>query len=158
MLHRLLAATLVMGGAVALFTHSAQAQSVDIPFTVSVGAICSFQQPTPGVLGLVNGGNSLLASSTTGTLGDVLVQCTAPAAIAVSAPVQTSGPSFTPTSCTSAILTEGAILASNSSCAGTSSSAQIDGTRTLNVGMRIDSGSPIPAGDYAYNVTLTVVP
>jgi hypothetical protein len=159
MLRRLFASVLVMGSAVVLSALSANAQSVNVPFTASVGANCTFGTPTPGVLVLVEGSIALVADPTKGTLGSVSLQCTAPANITVSAPIKISGPVFNPSGCAASIfLAGGSVLAFNDSCDGTGTPAQVSGTNTLNIAMGVSSQSVIPPGDYAYNVTLTIVP
>jgi hypothetical protein len=160
MLRRLVASTLVMGSAVALSTPSANAQSVNVPFSGTMPSNCTFGTPTPGVL-VPDGSAALVANLTKGTLGSVSLQCTSPANITVSAPIQTSGPgiSLPPGGCVAAILRPGgAILASNTSCGGTGIPVQVSGTNNLTVVMSVASDRPIPPGDYAYNVTLTIAP
>jgi hypothetical protein len=158
MLRCLFASVLVMGSAVVLSALSANAQSVNVPFSGTMPTNCTFGTPTPGVL-VPDGSAALVAGIARGTLGSVSLQCTAPANITVSAPIQTSGPAFTPTDCEAEILLAGGSdLALNLSCTGTSTPAQVSGTNTLNVGMRVRSDRPIPPGDYAYNVTLTIAP
>jgi hypothetical protein len=159
MLRRLFASVLVMGSAVALSTPSANAQSVNVPFTASVGANCTFGTPTPGTLVLFSNRSTLIADPTYGTPGRVTLQCSAPANITLSAPNQTGGPNFTPIDCQTYISLEAlAPIAINQSCAGTATPGPIRGTNTLNVSMRVTSGNAIAPGDYAYNVTLSIVP
>jgi hypothetical protein len=160
MLRRLLTSALVLGGAVVLFAPSANAQSVNVPFTASVGAVCAFDPPTPGTLVFVpnsgSGNPALVANSTTGTRGSVGFNCSAPANFTASAPIQTSGSAISPTLCVTTI--SGGATNSLSSCVGISAPAAISGSGILNVAMRVESTSVIPPGDYAYNVTLTIVP
>jgi hypothetical protein len=158
MLRRLFASVIVLGSAVVLSAPSANAQSVNVPFTVSVGAVCSFNPPTTGTL-VLSGANVLVANSSTGTRGSVGFNCSAPANIIVGAPIQTAGPALTPTICSSTIsITGTGTLSQSNSCNGSGSPGAINGSNTLTVSMRVESPSAISPGDYAYNVALTIVP
>jgi hypothetical protein len=66
MLRNLFASVLIMGSAVVLSAPDAKAQSVDLTFSGTLGANCTFSAPTPGVLNFINGnsiGNSPLFGS-----------------------------------------------------------------------------------------------
>jgi hypothetical protein len=159
MLRSLLVSALVAGSAIVLSAPDVNAQSVNVPFTASVGANCTFGTPTPGRLVLFSNQHTLIADPTYGTPGRVTLQCSAPANITVSAPNQTGGPNFTPTDCQTYISLEaGGPVTINQSCAVTATPGPIRGTNTLNVSMRVSSPNVIAPGDYAYNVTLSIVP
>jgi hypothetical protein len=168
MLNRLLASTLILGNAVVLSAPSTYAQTTDIPFSGTVEATgCTFGTPTAGRLipDLPVNPTALVGhDQTSGASGSVTVFCVGFANITMSAPVQVSGPSFSPTSCTTFLRYSPSLAFSQStpvldygSCGGTSPSTSNAGG-TYWVGMRVSNNSGIPSGTYNYKVTLTIVP
>lgn len=159
MLRHLFACVLIVGGAVTLNTTSIQAQTVNLPFSGTMPTNCTFGTPIPGVLA-PNGTNRLTTDS--GSRGSVTLNCLAPANITITAPIQTGGLSFSPTSCTAEFYTVGdqraGTLLRFQSCSGTSPAKPINGSQTLSVGMSVMANSGIPPGEYSYNVTLTITP
>ncbi|MGB3694559.1 MAG: hypothetical protein WA865_20910 [Spirulinaceae cyanobacterium] len=153
----LLAATLSIAGTTALVTQ-ATAQSIDVPFTGVVQGRCSFNNLIPGVM--VSdfpgpGSNKLDTRAPGGSSGAVTVVCNQPADLIVGSPIQTAGPG-----------TAGFVEVDVQSSNGGGSSPGLGGQSLflppgqsqLSVDMRVDSPAPLPAGNYGYNVSLTVVP
>jgi hypothetical protein len=159
MLRRLLTSALVLGSAVTFIAPSANAQSVNVPFSGTMTANCTFGNPAPGILFPV-GTTTLAANASAGAR--VSLNCSAPANITISAPLQTSGTTLSPTNC-SADFTSNAGVAGGPaiafpSCVGTSAPTSISGLSSLRVGMSVTDTNGIPPGDYSYNVTLTLTP
>jgi hypothetical protein len=164
MLTRLVVPAFIVGSAVALITPSVNAQSVNLQFrgTMPPPSInCTFGTPDSDIL--VPEGRTTLTS--TGAVR-VTLRCLAPATITLSAPIQTSGPSFSPDSCRVAMNQQnpafpGPTGFAYTSCTGTSPPTPVANTvstGTLVVSMTVASTSGIPVGDYAYNVTVSIVP
>jgi hypothetical protein len=155
MLRRLLASALFLGSAIALIPSSANAQTVNVPFSGAVLSNCTFGTPVPGTLSL--SGTTLSSSSTP---GNVPFTCTAPANITFSAPIQTGGPAFTPSACLTNVGTLGSPTTGLNTCTGTSTPSAITTTGPNNaiVGMSVTSPNALATGTYTYNVTLTITP
>lgn len=158
----LLTAALVLAGSVAMAPKT-MAESIDVPFSATVGGACTFGPVTPGVLALGDGpvpnSTDILSANSPngGIMGKVSVTCNQPARLTVSEPVQTAGPTFTP-------MASGAVvIAPNGDTNSFPGSAPLDlngnGILTpLEVDMFVDKGSPLESGTYNYKVTLTVTP
>ncbi|MDJ0677542.1 MAG: hypothetical protein QNJ36_19535 [Calothrix sp. MO_167.B42] len=154
----LLTAALVLVGSVAMAPKT-MAESIDVPFSGIVGGGCTFGPVTSGVLIVADGASSTstaITSISPGVGGQVSVTCNQPARLTVSQPVQTAGPTLNP------VISNGFV---NSPTGGTDSSGgnpmalNADGNPTpLEVGMFVENDSPLQAGIYNYNVTLTIVP
>ncbi|TAF11331.1 MAG: hypothetical protein EAZ77_00675 [Nostocales cyanobacterium] len=164
----LLAAALVVAGSVAI-APKAMAQSVDVPFSGTVGGACTFSSVTPGVLGVfgpVGTPTSLYASSFSGpggpgmgSPGQVSVACNQPASLTVSLPVQTAGPAFIPMMLNADVNSPQGSTYNTTGGSGSPIPLLSDSTNIpLKIGMMADKGSVLEAGNYAYTVTLTVVP
>lgn len=142
---------------VAAFASNTFAQTVNVPFNGTVGAVCSFGQPTPGTLGLntPTSPTALAGGYSGGVFGQVSVSCNQPARVSISKPVQTAGPSFTPV--TSAAMISSSFGSTDSNGAPPLSLSS-SGTVPLKIDMIVDKGSPLAAGNYSYVTTLTIVP
>jgi hypothetical protein len=152
----LLTAALILVGSVALAPKT-MAQTVDIPFTGTVGGACNFDQVTPGSLGMNQPSNptGLAGGFPGGAFGKVSVTCNAPSQLTVSKPMQTGGPTFTPMF--SDAFVNSSVGSTNTT--GTSPLMLPVGSPTmLDVDMFVDKGSPLTPGTYDYKVTLTVTP
>ncbi|MFH7030088.1 MAG: hypothetical protein ACHBN1_33200 [Heteroscytonema crispum UTEX LB 1556] len=119
--------------------------------------LCSFSQPTPGML--ATEGNPLptkLVSSSEagGSPTKIDVICNQPVNLTVSAPIQIAGPQFTPVSAVATVTT----LSGNSTKFGDAPLALPAGTTALSINFSIDKGRSLRAGNYSYTVKFTVVP
>ncbi|NBD16989.1 MAG: hypothetical protein GVY04_12855 [Cyanobacteria bacterium] len=171
MFQRTLTLTLISSlliGTTGLFASRANAQSVDVPFEVTVPEDCTITGN--------NGPYSLTASSgvlTGDTSGnDLIVNCnTTTAQLTLSAPVEgTVATSITSVSnlTSTASLTGGAPAQANLASDGTANTtlynpATIGQDITVQVGMTADfatdgSYSEVPAGSYNYTVDVTLTP
>jgi hypothetical protein len=164
MLRSLLVSALVAGSAIVLSAPNVNAQSVNMPFTGTIAATgCTFGTPTTGTLAPTPNVNPTTLSGfpPIGTQSSVRMDCTAPPNMTISAPIQTSGPTFTPTSCTVELLVPRFRVVERirfESCAGTNAPTLIDNTGDLVVNMSVSNPAGIPSGTYGYNVTLSIVP
>ena len=147
----LLAITLAAAGTSGIAIQ-ATAQSVDVPFTGVVQGTCSFSNLVPGVM-VSAGSNVLDTRAPGGSSGAVTVICNQSADLLVSNAVQTAGPSFT----VGKVMPE-----ATSSSGGFANGGQPlflpSGQTQVSVDMWVDSPETIPAGNYGYNVSLTIVP
>ncbi|GAX34882.1 hypothetical protein [Nodularia sp. NIES-3585] len=158
----LLTAALIVAGSVAV-APKAMAQSVDVPFTGSVGGVCNVGQVTPGVL-VADGptpGNptALFADSPMGgSRGKVAVSCNQQAEVSVSSPQQTGGPSFIPIWSNSSV--ESPYGWSNADHNGAISSHQIPSGMGIEllVSMHVDKGVALVPGVYSYVTTVSITP
>ena len=129
--------------------HAAYAKSADI---------CTFTQVNPGEL---VGESKILPtklvslSSTGGSPTQISVTCNQPTKLAVSAPIQISGPKFIPVS--SLVNVETPFGSSINSGSGVPLSLPV-GTTNLVINFTVDKGSPLPAGNYKYGVKFTILP
>ncbi|WP_353932657.1 hypothetical protein WJM97_08755 [Okeanomitos corallinicola TIOX110] len=95
----LLTAALILGGSV-IAAPKVNAQSIDVPFTGSVGGVCNVGQVTPGMLGTYSPGGPgtnptmLDTYAPGGSQGKVAVSCNQDAVVSVSKPRQTGGSDF----------------------------------------------------------------
>ncbi|MDM9381422.1 hypothetical protein QUB80_11990 [Chlorogloeopsis sp. ULAP01] len=152
----LLTAALILVGSVALAPKT-MAQTVDVPFTGTVGGACNFDQVTPGSLGMNQPSNptALAGGFTGGAFGQVSVTCNAPSQLTVSQPVQTGGPTFTPMFADAFVNSSSGSTFANG---GSPMMLPVGSPTMLNVDMYVDKGSPLTPGTYDYKVTLTVTP
>lgn len=159
--HSLLTAALILAGSVAAAPKTI-AQTIDIPFAGTVGGGCTFDTPIAGILavdGAVGTPTTLKGDSFTngGSRGKVNVVCSQPASLIVSLPVQTGGPTFTPNFSDATV--ESPVGVTSSYPGFNPLPLPSNGTSTpLEVRMFVDKGSTLQAGNYQYNVTLTIVP
>lgn len=168
MLRGLLAATLVMGSVIVTSATNVKAQSVNMPFSGTVETNCTFGTPTTGRLSPSSTNPNTLSAEQSNdgnpaNASTVTLNCSAPASLSVSAPIQTGGPSLTPTNCNSTVLVGRTLapLINYSSCGGFSSPVTFPNTfadPTLLVFMSVQNASAVPSGAYSYEVTLTVAP
>lgn len=145
----LLLSTLILTGVLATATSS-QAE-------VPTG--CNLDQQASGVL---VGVNSPLPTRLTsysaqgGTPGRIILTCDISVNVMVGAPIQTSGPSFQPiTSLRSVTASTGGTTDSSQ---GASPLVLPVGATTLTTDLDIEKGSPLTAGSYGFNLSLTIVP
>ncbi len=151
----LFAVTLAVAGATGLATQ-ATAQSIDVPFTGVVQGTCSFNNLVPGVMvsdGPAPFSGRLDTRAPGGSSGAVTVICNQPADLIVGNAVQTAGPSF-PTG----QINVDAQSSNGSSAPGGQSLFLDPGQNQVSVDLFVESAAPLPAGNYGYNVSLTVVP
>ncbi|MEJ1933134.1 hypothetical protein WDZ92_23270 [Nostoc sp. NIES-2111] len=153
----LFAAALIFMGSLALAPKT-MAQTVDVPFTGTIGGACTFGQVTPGSLGVnqVTNPTALAGGFPGGTLGKVSVTCNTPASVVTSPAVQTGGPAFTPINNTSSSAVR--IAGSGSWAVGTPLQLNPGISLPLEVDMFVDKGSTLSPGTYNYKVTLTITP
>ncbi|MBD2293471.1 hypothetical protein H6G06_08210 [Anabaena sphaerica FACHB-251] len=156
----LLTAALIIAGSAAI-VPKAMAQSVDVPFTGSVGGVCNVGQVTPGLLGTNSPNNptSLAAMLPGGSFGQFSVSCNQQALVSTSVPVQTGGPGFIPMF--SGSFVNSPYGSSNANSGGTSSSHSIPpgGPTTFSVDMYVDKGGiPLTPGNYSYVTTVSITP
>ncbi|GJD21099.1 hypothetical protein RIVM261_060550 [Rivularia sp. IAM M-261] len=167
----LLATTLLILGTLAIAPktmaqtapQSMMPQTVDVPFSGQVTGICNVGEITPGTLvptGSTTGPIALSSGapfSPNGTPGKVVVTCNSPASIAVSRPVQTGGPAFSPMKSDATVRLPGGPIAG--AMGGTPLRlSPSPNAIPLEVGMIVDKGSPLAPGNYNYKVTLTIAP
>jgi hypothetical protein len=118
---------------------------------------CNFSQTSPGIL-VTQGNhkpNKLVSSSEIG--GSPIqfnVTCNQPANLTISAPIQISGPVFTPVSSIATVTTSYGGSAKN----GDAPITLPAGTTPLSINLFIDGGDSLRAGNYSYTVKLTVNP
>jgi hypothetical protein len=130
--------------------------------TQSVSSSCTLTQATrSGILVAIGTPLPTKLVSTSldgGTPAQLAITCTQPATLQVSAPIQGSGPSFTPAS-SLAEVTASTGGQTNSATPGQSLSIPQNTTTTLSVDMVVDRGSTLLlSGTYGYNVTLSIMP
>jgi hypothetical protein len=152
----LLTAALICVSSVALAPKT-MAQTVDVPFTGTVGGACTFSQVTPGSLGVNQQTNptALAGGFSGGAFGKVSVMCNAPSLLTVSKPVQTGGPIFTPMFSDAMVNSQ---FGSTYANGGSALSLQTGSPMMLDVDMIADKGSTLTPGTYNYKVTLTITP
>jgi hypothetical protein len=167
-------ASCVALGSIAL-GDKAQAQFIDVPFSGTVGNVCTFFAPIDGVLARPGALNAVEASGgvtgfSTGTAGSLALNCTAGGTLTVNAPVSI----FVPGAFSPAI--RQAVVQLNSSAIYTSanSGANFDtggwakpttpmvvppGLQTLNVAMiaGTNAAATPPTGRYVYSVRLSAI-
>lgn len=162
MIRRLLmTCALVVMGAAAM-APKANAQSIDVPFTGTVGGACTFSALTPGKLGVNSStrATSMHSSYSGGAEGKVNISCNRASSVKVSKPMQTAGPRFTPQSYFAQVLdpngrtTYVTQSSSNAPLSITTSSNPIP----LRVRMSVSKGSTLAPGTYGFKTTLTVTP
>jgi hypothetical protein len=153
----LLTAALICVSSVALAPKT-MAQTVDVPFTGTIGGACTFGQVTPGSLGVnqVTNPTALAGGFPGGAFGKVSVSCNTSANVVTSSPMQTGGPALTPmnTPFSAVRLGSSGSWATNGSPLMLPSGSSIP----LEVDMYIDKGSTLTPGTYNYKVTLTITP
>lgn len=118
--------------------------------TSSLGLLVAIGTPLP---------TKLVSSSLDGgTPARLEINCTEPATLQVSAPTQTSGPSFSPVS-SWAKVTASTGSHTNSGTPGQPLPILPNANGALSVDMMVDlSSNLLPAGTYGYNVILTITP
>ncbi len=144
-------------GAVA-FAPSASAQvsdTEDVPFTGTVGSVCTLSDPTPGTLALVEGDPTTLSSTAIdGVSGTVTVNCNSSSTIVTSvndSPVVPEG--FNAETVTVTLSSSDAGFTEAGGLLATS-----DTDVPLNVDLEVGSDAPLPEGSYEYTVTVTATP
>jgi hypothetical protein len=159
MLRRLFTSALIFGGTIVLSAPSTHAQSVLMPFSGTISNQCAFNTASvvAGTLAPSPVTNPTTLASTGSGGGSVSLNCLGPVNITLSAPIQTSGPTFTPTACQTSL--SGGTDINYSSCTGTSPASTISATASpLSILMSVSNPAGIPAGAYNYKVTLSIVP
>ncbi|MBD2293470.1 hypothetical protein H6G06_08205 [Anabaena sphaerica FACHB-251] len=154
----LLAAALIQFVCSVVITLKTMAQSIDVPFSGTVGGSCTLGLVTPGVLTL---SGELLAPSAFKTLdlGEVYANCNQPASLIVSQPIQTVGLAFTPVKSWAGVYSSALNTTTNSDLGSSPLALPSDGTNTLlMVDMYVDKGSPLEEGTYGYKVSITIIP
>ena len=136
----------------------ANAQSIDVPFSGTVGGNCTFSDVTPGKLVVNRGTNktALAAGFPGGVMGKVSVTCNRSSFLRVSKPVQTSGPSFTPTRADGYV--DSPVGSTTSSSSSGLRISSIGRAIPLEVDMIVEKGSTLAPGTYGFKTTLTVTP
>jgi hypothetical protein len=157
MIHRTLLTSALIIAAIVAVGESAFAQTADIPFTGNVNGACNFGAVTPGTMApnMPTNPTELAAGHPGGIMGKVSVICNQPARVAVSAPVQTGGPTFTP------IKSEGYLkspVGSTMSMGGSPLLLPTGNSIPLDIDARVVKDSPLVPGTYNYKVTLTITP
>ena len=158
MIRRLLmTCALVVMGAAAM-APKANAQSIDVPFSGTVGGNCTFSDVTPGKLGVNSStrATTLAAGYRDGVMGKVSVTCNRSSSLRVSKPVQTSGPSFTPTRADGYV--DSPVGSTTSSSSSGLRISSIGRAIPLEVDMKGDKGATLAPGTYGFKTTLTVTP
>lgn len=152
----LLTAGLIVMGSVALAPKT-MAQTVDVPFSGTIGGACNFGQVTPGSLGVNQPSNptALAGGFPGGALGKVSITCNAPSQLTVSQPIQTGGPSFSPMFSDAMV---GSPFGYTYAMGGSPLMLPPGASGMLDVDMYVDKGSVLVPGTYSYKVTLTVTP
>jgi hypothetical protein len=139
----LLASSLVVSvAAVAGMTATAQAQ-VAVPFNGTVGKSCVLDNAVAGSLvpDAPTLPKKLSSKINGGAAGSVVARCNTTANISATY-AKTSGPALT--------------VSAHS--IGLSHTSVSEGDTTITVDLTLESATPITAGDYAYNVTVTATP
>ncbi|MBD2100865.1 hypothetical protein [Leptolyngbya sp. FACHB-261] len=153
----LLASVLTLSSAVA-FTPAAGAVTTDIPFTGTVLSVCAFV-PTAGLLGTTDNSTALDSTATGGLAGIAVLTCNTRTNLTVDAPIQTLGPSFTPTAASATVSGNGLVNNVLSNLTGPAAPVALPiGVTTLNVNMRVVKDDFLEAGAYGYKVKLTATP
>jgi hypothetical protein len=161
---------LLVGGILGLSTP-AHAESITIPFRVTVPPRCVFALPRPGILVVGAQSNQLEASADRGELGSVEIFCNTAATVTVSDPINTGNTGGTNFNGAfyGAYIQAGAKLATSPNAkannwpsAFTQNSIPIAaGFRKskIKVGMiRETKDAALQAGTYSFKVTLTSTP
>jgi hypothetical protein len=153
MLRHLVVSAFIVGSA-ALMAPRVNAQSLDLPFSGSVPTNCTFNNTTPGTLTV--SGSTLSSTNSGGANASVNVTCLSPVRVTLSAPIQTGGPTFTPTQCNSALFIGGQLARNVPACDSTGTAiAPISGSQAISASMSVTGAPP---GDYNYKVILTLTP
>jgi hypothetical protein len=146
------------------FVGSAKAAEVDVPFTGTVAANCSFGTIVPGTLGLNTAGNALdsKATATSGASGSVPLDCGGSAAtVSVQTPADAPVSPLTANPTTTTNVGMIAVASKTTDSAGTpiSLTATEATAATIAVDMTasIASGSFAP-GNYGYTVKVVATP
>lgn len=118
--------------------------------------LCTFSQSAPGALVTEGGRPKRLVTyaAAGGSPTQMSATCTQAANISVSAPIQVTGPEFTPVSAV-AIVT---IPSGSSTKTGDAPLSLPAGTTPLTIDFAIDRGRSLRAGNYSYTVKFTVMP
>ncbi|MGD1910453.1 MAG: hypothetical protein ACFB2X_06265 [Rivularia sp. (in: cyanobacteria)] len=157
MIRRLIVTSVLAVLSATAIAPKANAQSIDVPFTGTVGGACSFSKPVPGTLKPYSqrSTNSSSPRALIGNVqGKVTVNCNSSAKVRASAPVQTGGPKFTPKSSSASIK-----FAGTNHSYGTNTNMPLKtGESNIEVFPYIDKGTPLEPGTYSYRVTLTITP
>jgi len=157
MINRTLLTSLLIIAATMAVGESAFAQTADVPFTGNVNGACNFGTVTPGTMGTNTPTNptELAAGYPGGVMGKVSVTCNQPARVAVSAPVQTGGPAFTPVKSEAYLKSP---VGSTTNMGGTPLSLPTGNAIPLDIDARVVKDGPLVPGNYNYKVTLTITP
>ncbi|WP_414623113.1 hypothetical protein [Calothrix sp. CCY 0018] len=166
MIRRLaLTAGFALLGAVA-FAPNAHAQVADtepVPFTGTVGSVCTLSNPQPGTLGLVDvntlDSNVPDSDPSGGMSGSITVNCNSNSIISAVVDENPEVPEdFDVTTSTLAATLSSANAGFTSN---TPSEASLTSSNTdvpVDVDLRVESTTPLPEGRYEYNVTVTASP
>ena len=154
---------LLLAGVVTLgsttFASQAMAQTTaDVDFNGTVAGACTFGAVTNGVINANGVGDRLVTT----TPGRVSITCSQPAQVALTAPIQQSGPVLTPAAGGGSVVSGVTSTAgANATATGTDSVAMSLPnvcTDQLDVTMSFLNNAALPAGSYGFRVTLTATP
>jgi hypothetical protein len=137
--------------ALSAMASTAQAKDIEVPFKGSIQSACEFTKPEGGLLA----GNDatlptqLSSTNKAGQAGSVAIKCNTATVISASSYKQTGGQEFK--------VSKVSYTVSNGKETG--DKVKVDkGETQIGVNLTIDSDTPIPAGDYSYNVIVTAAP
>ena len=162
MIRRLIVTSVLAVLSAAAIAPKANAQSIDVPFTGTVGGACTFSGLTPGKLATEAPGdlNGLYSYTNGGTDGKVSISCNRASSLKVSKPVQTQGPQFTPTTYLAEARAPSGkytYISQNGSGAPLTIATSTNPI-PLRIRMKFYSRSSLTPGTYGFKTTLTVTP
>jgi hypothetical protein len=140
--------------AISMLTSATQAQEVQVPFTGSVAKACEFIGKTvqPGTL---TGNDAiyptqLSSRNNAGSAGSVTIKCNTNAVVSVNG--------YKPTGKGNEFEVSEAEYKVNTENQEPSDQVSVESGKTnIGVNLTLNSKSPIPSGDYSYNVVLSAV-
>lgn len=143
-------ALLISVAAISSMASSTYAQEVEVPFNGTVNAACEFAKPEAGILAVNDSTlpTQLSSKNTGGQAGNVLLKCNTSAAVKA-ASYKATGQEFK--------VAKATFTVSN----GTEEGQEVkvgSGETKIAVNLSLDSATPIPAGNYSYNVLVTAAP
>ena len=162
MIRRLLVTSVFAALGAAAMAPKVNAQSIDVPFTGTVGGACSFSGLTPGKLVVNSATNATRLASyySGGANGEVSITCNRASSVKVSKPVQTQGPKFTSKSYTVRVNDPSGKYTAVSQSVASAPLAIPTSTKPipLKILMSITQDSAFAPGTYGFKTTLTVTP
>ncbi len=161
MIRRLaLTAGFALLGAMALApkAHAQTSDEMMVPFSGTVGSVCTLSNPTPGTLALVDGDLTTLDSTATdGISGSITVNCNGENQVSVTSVTAGEVPEGFTAQSTIATLFDGTNITDNDTLT-TPLNVTTDTDVPLDVDLRVESDTDLPEGLYEYNVTVTATP